>query len=147
MAYNNKISDTTRLTPFFTNYRKNINTFLQLRDGPNTEKALVKVEELKNLYIDIQRSIKSSNKKLREHINKKRKNIPQLKEGDKVYLLIKNMRTVRLSKKLDHVKVGLFLIKRVKGPVNYKLELLPDAKVYPVFHVSLLELVDPNIPL
>jgi hypothetical protein len=35
---------------------------------------------------------------------------PQLKEGDKVYLLIKNLRTRRSMKKLDYVKVGLFFI-------------------------------------
>ena len=39
------------------------------------------------------------------------------------------------------------MIKRVKGPVNYKLELPPDAKVYPVFYVLLLEPADSNIPL
>ena len=57
------------------------------------------------------------------------------------------MKTTRPSKKLDYVKVGLFLIKRVKGPVNYKLELPPNAKIHPVFYISLLEPVDSNIPL
>ena len=66
---------------------------------------------------------------------------------DYVYLLIKNIRITRLSRKLDYVKVGLFLIKKARGPVNYKLALLPDAKVYLVFYVLLLELVDSNIPL
>ena len=64
-----------------------------------------------------------------------------------MYLITKNIRTTRLSKKLDHIKVGPFLIKRVKGPINYELELLPDAKVYPVFYISLLEPVDSNTPL
>ena len=57
------------------------------------------------------------------------------------------MRTTRPSRKLDYVKVGPFLIKKVRGPVNYKLELLPNAKVYPVFYVLLLEPADSNIPL
>ena len=57
------------------------------------------------------------------------------------------MRITRLSRKLDYIKVGLFLIKKAKGPINYKLILLPNAKVYPVFYILLLEPADSNIPL
>jgi len=55
------------------------------------------------------------------YINKYRKEYPQLKEGDKVYLLIKNMKSKRLSKKLNYIKVESFSIKKAKGLVNYKL--------------------------
>ena len=44
-------------------------------------------------------------------------------------------------------KVGPFSIKEVRGPVNYELDLPSDAKVHPVFHVSLLEPADPETPL
>jgi len=79
--------------------------------------------------------------------NKKRKTAPQLKEGDKVYLLTKNLKTRKPSKKLDHVKVESFLVKKTKGPVNYELDLPKDAKVFPVFHISLLEPADASTPL
>jgi len=36
---------------------------------------------------------------------------PLLKEGDKVYLYIKNLKSKRLSKKLDYIKVRPFLIR------------------------------------
>jgi len=55
------------------------------------------------------------------YINKYRKEYPQLKEGNKVYLLIKNMKSKRLSKKLDYIKVAPFSIRKAKGLVNYKL--------------------------
>jgi hypothetical protein len=61
-----------------------------------------------------------------------------------VYLYIKNLCTKRPSKGLDNVKVGLFLISKQNGLVTYTLELLLDAKIYPRFHVSLLEPVDPE---
>jgi hypothetical protein len=59
-----------------------------------------------------------------------------------VYLHTKNLRTKRLSKGLDNVKVGLFLISKRNGLVTYTLELPLDAKIYPRFYVSLLEPAD-----
>ena len=55
--------------------------------------------------------------------NKYKKEGSQLKRGDKVYLYIKNFKIKRLSKKFDYVKVGPFLIKNVKGLVNYEFQL------------------------
>ncbi len=51
------------------------------------------------------------------------------------------------SKKLDYIKIGLFSIKKSKGLINYKLNLLADAKVYLIFYIFRLKLVDSKIPL
>jgi hypothetical protein len=56
----------------------------------------------------------------------------------------KNLRSKRLSKGLNHVKVGLFLVLKKNGLVTYTLELLVDIKVYSRFHVNLLELANKN---
>ena len=40
---------------------------------------------------------------------------------------------------MDYVKVGLFLVKRRKGELNYKLDLPKDAKIHLVFYILLLE--------
>jgi hypothetical protein len=48
---------------------------------------------------------------------------------------------------LDHVKVESFLVKKAKGPINYELDLLKDAKVFLVFHILLLEPIDLNTPI
>jgi len=64
-----------------------------------------------------------------------------------VYLLTKNLKIRKKSKKLDHVKVESFFIKEVKGPINYELDLPKNAKVFLVFHISLLESIDPNTPI
>ena len=99
------------------------------------------------VHKQIAREIKRKNKNIAINANKKRKNRPQLKERDKVYLLTKNIKSKRPSKKLDHVKVRLFLIKQQKGLVNYELDLPRDTNIHPVFYVSLLELVDTQTPL
>jgi hypothetical protein len=61
-----------------------------------------------------------------------------------VYLYTKNLRTKQLSKGLDNIKVRLFLISKQNRLVTYTLKLLLDAKIYPRFHISLLELADPE---
>jgi hypothetical protein len=71
----------------------------------------------------------------------------QLKERNKMYLLTKNLKIRKKSKKLDHVKVESFFIKAVKESVNYELDLPKNAKVFLVFHISLLESADPSTPI
>jgi hypothetical protein len=72
---------------------------------------------------------------------------PMFKKGDKVYLIRRNIQTKQPSTKLDHKKLGLFKIKKVIGLVNYELVLLKTMNIYPVFHISLLELVLPGVLL
>ena len=58
-----------------------------------------------------------------------------------MYLLWYNIKSDKLIKKLDAVKLGLFKILRKKGLVNYELELLKKIRILLTFYVSLLELV------
>jgi hypothetical protein len=76
------------------------------------------------------------------YANKKRVKRPTLKEGDKVYLWRRNIKTKRQSKKLDFLKVGPFRVKSVKGNVNYELALPKGINMHLIFYISLLELVD-----
>jgi hypothetical protein len=72
---------------------------------------------------------------------------PILKKKNKIYLIRRNIQTKQPSTKLDHKKLGLFKIKRVIGLVNYKLVLPKTMNIYPVFYISLLELVLPGVLL
>ena len=56
-----------------------------------------------------------------------------------MYLLRRNIRSDKPTKKLDAVKLGLFKIRRQKGLVNYELELPKRMRIHLVFHKSLLE--------
>jgi len=102
---------------------------------------------LKKIHDEAKRNIENSQAALTLSRHKDSKTAPQLKKGDKVYLLTKNLRTRRATKKLDHVEVGPFLVAEIRGLNNYRLELPPDAKIHSVFHVSLLEPADPETPL
>jgi hypothetical protein len=118
IAYNNKRSEATGQTLYFANHGRNPNLFQRTLPSPKAEAAIKSAEEIKEVYETIQ-----------------------------VYLHTKNLRSKRPSKGLDHVKVRPFLISKRNRPVTYTLELPPDAKIHPRFHVSLLEPADKDTPL
>jgi len=59
-----------------------------------------------------------------------------------MYLLTKNLKIKKKSKKLNYVKIESFFIKEVKRSVNYELDLSKNVKVFLVFHISLLKSAD-----
>jgi len=69
---------------------------------------------------------------MRKYYNFKKSKGLDLKKGDKVWLLYKNFKSRRLSKKLDHVKIGLFKIVEKISEVMYRLDLLVKMKIYSV---------------
>ena len=62
-----------------------------------------------------------------------------LKGGNKVQLLYKNILSRRLSKKLNYVKLGPFKIKKKITEINYKLDLLTKIKIHPVQYIAMLK--------
>jgi UDP-N-acetyl-D-mannosaminuronate dehydrogenase len=143
LALNAKGSNTTKVTPFFANYGREFNLFEKKRTHLLAQSAIERVETLKRVDDNISKMQERSTK----YQNEKRKTTSQLKERDKIYLFTKNLKTRKLSKKLNHVKVESFLIKKAKRSINYELDLPKDAKVFLIFHVSLLESVDPSTPI
>jgi hypothetical protein len=147
LSYNNKLSEATGTTPYFANYGTHPHLFERTLPGPKAEAAIKNANEMKALHQQLRDKTQKAQDNSISYVNKKRKTAPQLKEGDKVYLHTKNLRTKRPSKGLDNVKVGPFLILKKNGPVTYTLQLPPDAKIHPRFHIKLLEPADPETPL
>ena len=62
-------------------------------------------------------------------------------------MLQKNIKIIKPSSKLDHVKIGPFkILKNIKG-VSFKLDLPNIIKIYPVFYVLLLKPADNATPI
>jgi hypothetical protein len=135
LTLNAKISNTTKITSFFANYGRKSNLFGEERKHLSTQLAIERVATLKKIRNNISMMQERSTK----YQNKKRKTAPQLKERNKIYLFTKNLKTRKPSKKLNHVKVESFLVKKTKKLVNYELDLPKNARVFLVFHISLLE--------
>jgi hypothetical protein len=60
------------------------------------------------------------------------------KKGDEVWLNSKNLRLPYLTRKLALKREGPFLIIKVISPLSYRLKLLIQWKIHPVFHAHLL---------
>ena len=65
---------------------------------------------------------------------------PIIKPGDKVMVNMKNMKTKRPFKKLDHRRLGPVEVLEVVGKCAFKVKLPLEAKNHPVYYVSELEL-------
>jgi hypothetical protein len=78
---------------------------------------------MKNLYKELLRDIEFIINKLLIYYNKKRLRGLTLLKEDLVYLLRKNIKTKRLSLKLDHTKLSSFKILKVLGLLTYRLKL------------------------
>jgi hypothetical protein len=68
----------------------------------------------------------------------------RFREGDLIYLLRRNIKTTRPSNKLNYKKFGLFKVKRNIKNISYEFHLLPTIRIYPIFHISLLESANPD---
>jgi hypothetical protein len=78
------------------------------------------------------------------YYNKSKLERSRFREENLIYLLRRNIKTIRPSDKLDHKKFGPFKIKRNIKNISYELHLPPTIKIYPIFHISLLEPTDPD---
>jgi hypothetical protein len=86
--------------------------------------------------------------RMKQYYDKHRLEGPRLERGDKVYLILRNLRISRLSKKLDFKKIELFRIDERISNNNYRLLLLATIQLRTyVFHISLLELALRDIRL
>jgi len=64
-----------------------------------------------------------------------------------VWLLYKNFKSRRPSKKLDYVRLGPFIVKVKILEVTYRLNLLEIMKIYPMQYVAMLEPAYRNVKL
>jgi len=84
-------------------------------------------------------TLAQAQKKYKLYADKKRQDTPTLKVGQRVWLLRRHIHTNWPKSKLDHKRLGPFVISKVVSSVAFELNLPPSMKIHNVFHVSLLE--------
>ena len=141
LIYNISINAIIKQTLFFTNHEYNKNLFLKLKEVIIlAEQVKITVNKIMKLHRELQKDIKFLSHCLVFYLNQHCAGALMLKKRDKVYLLWKNIKTTRLSNKLDHVKIESFKIIRNIKETSFKLELLKSMwQKHLIFHVSLLK--------
>ena len=136
------------MSPFFANYSYKPTTSYAMGTVRSiVSKAEVQVDELKDLYRELSMDIVFSRVRMAKYYNFKRTRGSVLKEGDKAYLLRRNIKTTRPSGKLDYTKLGPFRIEKVLGKDNYELDLPREIRIWPRFHISVLEPAHKETPI
>jgi len=69
-----------------------------------------KLEEMTQLHESLRNGMMAAQSRQKEYYELHRKPDPNLQSGDLVWLLPRNIKTTRPSKKLDNKKIGLFKI-------------------------------------
>ena len=139
-AYNSATTETTKVSPFYANYGLEPQAYHTPKESQIlAESAQIHVDQLKTLHEQLEKDIQFISQRSARYYNEKRIEGPTFSEGDKVYLVRRNIKTTRPSNKLDNIKIGPFKILKQKSPVNFELQLPASMKIHPVFHASLLE--------
>ena len=140
-ASNNGYQETIRTTPLYANYGRIPEHQLMNHLIPEQETS---AEDMENLHRIIREEMTTAQLRQKENYDKHRKPDPNLKSGDMVWFLPRNVRTTRLSKKSDYKKIGLFNIFKKVETNSYKLDLLASMTIHNTFHISLLEPYEDN---
>jgi len=98
-----------------------------------------KPDEMTDLHESLRSEMVAAQLRQKEYYDLHRKPNPNLRSGDMVWVLPRNINTTRPSKKLDYKKIGPFKILAKIGTSAYKLALPPLMAIHNTFHISLLE--------
>jgi hypothetical protein len=136
------VAENTKISLAYATYKYNPEAYRSvITSEVNNQVVTLQVLDLKTLYEELAVDLVFFTKKTISYYDIYYNIEPTLKEKDKIYLIRRNIQIKQPNTKLDHKKLGLFKIKKITGPINYKLVLPRTINIYPVFHISLLELV------
>lgn len=146
LALNNRISARLGMSPFFIDHGYNIEP-IQQTEPAHIPSVLAKraedfVKRLKETKEIAQAAMSSAQQRMEDYANKSRTEAEIFKLGDKVWLNLKNIQTLQLSKKLSWVNAKYQVLRVID---THTVELNTPSGKWPHFHVDLLKraAVDP----
>lgn len=143
-SYNSSLHSAINTTPFKANFGHDPQftppPHVTFGDEPPTSMST----RLAQIQADCTLNLNRARIRMAASSNKHRDPAPPFKVGDSVWLLNRNLKPSRPSRKLDYRKIGPYPIVRQVNPVTFELQLPDHLKIHPVFHVSLLEMYIAN---
>ena len=139
-AYNNALSATTGISPFFANKGYHPNISIHLECDLTSTHAREFAVDLDELHQELQKQISAAQHRYQLPADARQSPAPDFKIGDKVYLNAKFLCTTCPSQKLSNKNVGPYKIIAKPGSHSFTLWLLDSmCAVHLVFHISQLE--------
>ena len=143
LAYNNSIHSSTGFSPHFLNSGQHPRLPIHSAIGKEIQINETATQLIEKLYesLDIaQQHITKAQKNQQRNAKKHRRENDTWKIGTKVLLSTTNLKRAGPAPKLCSTFIGPFTIIRVLSSVTYELELPPNLRIHPVFHISHLKL-------
>jgi len=139
-AYNNALSATTGISPFFANKRYHPNITVHPERDIASSRARDFAVDLDELQSTLKTEISAAQQHYQKSADVQCSPAPDFKVGDKVFVKAQFFQTTRPSKKLSKKYLGPYEIISQPGTLSFTL-CLPESmlSVHPVFHVSMLE--------
>ncbi len=144
LAINNRPATSTGFSPFFLLHGYHQGTIVHERQDKTSDDAALQtpadhaqalINKTREAWQLAQATMAYSQSLQELQANRKRAPAPLFKVGDKVWLSLKNIDTVRPSKKLDW-KNAKYTVTKVISPLVYELDT--PGRLFNRFHVSLL---------
>jgi len=139
-AYNNALSATTSVSPFFANKGYHPNITVHPECNIASSRAHDFAIDLNELQSTLKTEISVAQQRYQKSADAQCSPAPDFKVGDKVFVKTQFFRTTQPLKKLSEKYLGPYEIIAQPGTLLFTLRL-PESmhSVHPVFHVSMLE--------
>jgi hypothetical protein len=124
-TYNNTTHASIGISPFFANYSFHPRFNLEIPGDLVNPSAEERAKRLGQVQHDLMAELKLTQEWQKKQADRRCKDHPNFKVGDKVWLLKKNIATTRPCAKLDYKRLGPFKIAKLVGLVACQLELPP----------------------
>lgn len=138
-AYNNSVTQATRMTPFYANYGYNPRTIWPSDGEGKNPASKAYAHWMRQVHERASQALKDTRASMSKYYDKGKQEHPKYEIGDLVMLNAKNIRTKRPTRKLAPKLYGPFKILEKIGKISYRLELQSRWRIHNVFHASLLE--------